>query len=252
MLHNKLKFFHNAIEKQHTLVNENFKDLVKKFKEKILDGKKMMEEIGFSEYENEDEEETWELETKFKNFAENQEPEDYILRPAEPKNRLKLEKRQREYVEQKLILEIRMSQDSQNQEELRKKHRKKRKPDPDSEDLEPMQKKERDRFDLQILPLRGKIDVLKTLKREAIIPGESFLEPKWDLKEEFLNNYNLFPVSIMSYIIPDERYDNEKLGERRHSYFSWMDLLADKEHLSELYHSIVMNFLRAGIRVKDL
>jgi hypothetical protein len=63
---------------------------------------------------------------------------------------------------------------------------------------------------------------------------ETFLDPTWDINEEFLNVYSQLP--------------KDKLG----SNFSYLDDLIEKEDLASAYKTIIQDFLCAGIRVRDL
>ena len=97
----------------------------------------------------------------------------------------------------------------------------------------------------------GTINVQERLAKQEITPGLSLLEPKFDIREDFLVFYELLPVKIETLICPDEEYDQTKANEKRKSYFYWVDYLLEPADMARLYKAIICDFIDGGIRVKD-
>ena len=81
----------------------------------------------------------------------------------------------------------------------------------------------------------------------ATFPGQSFIDPTWDLDEEFLNVYAQLPIEIPSFKLP-----SETAPKKRKSVYQFLNDLDSKEAHAKAYEAIIDNFLCAGFRVEDI
>jgi len=82
--------------------------------------------------------------------------------------------------------------------------------------------------------LRQKAEPKVFTDEDKILDMKTFLDPTWDINEEFLNVYSILPKNPSG------------------SNFSYLDALTEKSQLSEAYKTIIQDYLCAGIRVRDL